>query len=65
MKNLDTVALVLVLIGALNWGLVGLFNVNLVTLVLGSMPGAEKIVYILVGLSAVYVGLNQKGIKRK
>lgn len=65
MKNLDTVALVLVLLGALNWGLVGLFNVNLVTLVLGTMPGAEKVVYILIGLSAVYVGLNQKGIKIK
>jgi len=63
MKNLDMIAFVLVLLGALNWGLVGLFNVNLVTMVLGTMPGAEKIVYILIGLSAVYVGLNHKGKK--
>ncbi len=64
MKNLDMVAFALVVLGALNWGLVGLFNVNLVTMVLGTMPGAEKIVYILIGLSAVYVALNHtKGKK--
>lgn len=39
-------------VGALNWGLVGLFDFNLVNTVLGSMPMVEKLVYILVGLSA-------------
>lgn len=47
------VAWVLVLVGALNWGLVGGFGFNLVSSLLGSMPVAEKVVYILVGLSAV------------
>lgn len=47
------VAFVLVLVGALNWGLVGGFGFNLVNSLLGSMPMAEKVVYILVGLSAV------------
>lgn len=46
-------ALVLVLVGALNWGLVGGFNWNLVTALLGNWPMAVKVVYILVGLSAV------------
>lgn len=48
----------LVIIGALNWGLVGLGdfigqNLNVVNLLLGSMPMVESVVYILVGLSAV------------
>ncbi len=47
------VALVLVLVGALNWGLVGLFGFNLVSYLLGSWPMVERVVYVLVGLSAV------------
>jgi uncharacterized membrane protein YuzA (DUF378 family) len=43
----------LVLVGALNWGLVGGFGFNLVNSLLGSMPIVEKVVYILVGLSAL------------
>jgi uncharacterized membrane protein YuzA (DUF378 family) len=42
-----------VLVGALNWGLVGGFGFNLVNSLLGSMPAVEKVVYTLVGLSAV------------
>lgn len=44
----------LVVIGALNWGLVGLLNINLVNWLLGSWPTVERIVYILVGLAGVY-----------
>lgn len=58
MKNLDTVAWWLVIIGAVNWGLVGAFQINLVNEVLGSMMMLEKIVYILVGLSGVYLLLK-------
>jgi len=46
---------ILVIIGALNWGLVGLMDLNLVNLLFGSMPGVERIIYILVGLSAIYL----------
>lgn len=60
MKILHMVAFLLVIVGALNWGLVGLFNFNLVTTLVGSMPEVEKIVYILVGLSALYVGVTHK-----
>lgn len=60
MKILHMVAVALVLVGALNWGLVGLFNVNLVSMILGSSAMAEKLVYILVGASAVYVGFTHK-----
>jgi len=51
---LDWIALVLVIIGGLNWGLVGLFNLDLVQLILGSIAILAKIVYVLVGLAAIY-----------
>ena len=55
-KNaLDWIALVLVIIGGLNWGLVGLFNWNLVEAVFGAVSWLMKLVYILVGLSALYM----------
>ena len=53
-RIVDTVALVLVIIGGLNWGLVGFFEFNLVTALLGSMTVLSRLVYILVGLSAVW-----------
>lgn len=43
----------LMVIGALNWGLVGLFDFNLVTALFGAWPMIEKLVYILVGVAAV------------
>ncbi len=54
-KLLHMVTFLLMVVGALNWGLVGLLNVNLVSMVVGSWPTLEKLVYILVGVSAVYV----------
>jgi uncharacterized membrane protein YuzA (DUF378 family) len=51
----DWIALVLVIIGGLNWGLVGLFNIDLVELILGSIPILQRIVYIVVGLAAIYL----------
>ncbi len=55
MKLLHMVAFLLLVVGGLNWGLVGLLNFNLVTALVGFMPALEKVVYILVGVSAVYV----------
>ncbi len=51
---LDWVAFVLVIIGGLNWGLVGLFNWNLVSAIFGGVPVLLDIIYVLVGLSALY-----------
>ena len=53
-NSLGMWAVWLVVIGALNWGLVGLLNVNLVNWLLGSWPTVERVVYILVGLGGVY-----------
>lgn len=50
---LHKVAAVLVWIGAVNWGLVGAFEFNLVDAILGGVPTVERIVYVLVGLAAI------------
>lgn len=57
MNILDWVALILVLVGALNWGLVGLFSFDLVVFLFGAMTIISRIVYVLVGLSAVYMAV--------
>ncbi len=54
MSSLQMGSWVLITIGALNWGLVGLLNVNLVEALLGGWPALVQIVYIVVGLAAVY-----------
>jgi uncharacterized protein len=58
-KQLDVVALILVIVGALNWGLVGLFKFDLVAEVVGEKFGkvnlVSRIVYILVALSGLYL----------
>lgn len=59
-KWLHIITFTLVIVGAINWGLIGLLNFNLVTAIFGSAPSVEKIVYILVGLSAVYVIITHK-----
>lgn len=55
MKELHMAVLTLVIVGALNWGLVGLLNYNLVEGLLGAWPGLVKLVYLLVGAAAVYL----------
>lgn len=55
MKALHMAAFTLLVVGGLNWGLVALLNFNLVNTVLGAWPMLEKLVYILVGVSAVYI----------
>lgn len=54
MKHLELIAFVLLLIGGINWGLVGMFNYNLVTSLLGDGSTMTKAVYGLVGLGALY-----------
>jgi uncharacterized membrane protein YuzA (DUF378 family) len=52
---MDWTALALVIIGGLNWGLVGLFKFNLVATIFGDDSALSRVVYTLVGLSAVYL----------
>lgn len=51
---LDWLAWTLLFVGGLNWGLYGLFDLDLVALVFGDMTTPSRVVYVLVGLSAVY-----------
>lgn len=53
MQTLQKVALALVIIGAINWGLVGLFDFNLVSTLFGADNVITKIVYVLVGIAGI------------
>jgi uncharacterized membrane protein YuzA (DUF378 family) len=54
MKFINILTLVLVIVGGLNWGLVGLFDFDLVAAIFGGGSALSRIVYVLVGLSAVW-----------
>jgi len=54
MKTLNIITAVLLVVGGLNWGLVGLLNFDLVAAIFGQLTVISRIVYIAVGLSAVY-----------
>lgn len=55
MKTLNCIALTLTIIGAINWGLIGFFNFNLVALIFGDMTWISRIIYALVGLCGLYL----------
>ncbi len=57
---LNKIALVLVLIGGINWGLVGLFDYNVVAMIFGDASMLTRIIYDLVGLSAVYMAFTSR-----
>lgn len=59
-KWLHMVAFVLLVIGGINWGLVGLFDLNVVNILFGSLPFVEMLIYVLVGLSAVFLLVTHK-----
>ena len=54
MKIIDTIALVLIIVGAINWGLIGIFNFNLVETIFGGFSVISRIIYILVGISGLW-----------
>lgn len=54
MKILDSIVLILVIIGAVNWGLIGFFQYNLVNSLFGFMPALERVIYALVGIAGLY-----------
>ena len=53
-KGIDFIALVLLIIGGINWGLIGFLKFDLVAFLFGQMTWISRIVYALVGLSALY-----------
>lgn len=54
-KCCDYTALTLVIIGAVNWGLIGIFKFDLVAFLFGNMSWLSRLIYILVGLSGLYL----------
>lgn len=64
LSAIDWIAMVLVLVGALNWGLVGAFEFDLVATIFGDMSTMSRVVYVLVGLAAVYVAAISPKLKK-
>lgn len=65
LNALDWIALILVIIGGLNWGLVGIFNFDLVSFLFGDMTALSRVVYTLVGLSAIYIAVVSPKLAKK
>ena len=60
MKSVNLIALILLIVGGLNWGLVGLFNFDLVAAIFGDMALISRVVYTLVGISAIVSAVSAK-----
>lgn len=54
-KTFDCIVLTLVIIGAINWGLIGFFGFNVVSTIFGGMSWISRIIYALVGLGGLYL----------
>jgi len=65
MKTLDVIAAVLLVIGGLNWGLVGLFEFDVVSTIFGPMSIVSRIVYDIIGLAALYQAFQWKAIQER
>ncbi len=61
--NLELIAMVLLVIGGLNWGLYGLFNLDVVSAIFGEFSALSRIIYVVIGLSAVYRVVQWLGAK--
>jgi hypothetical protein len=65
LNTVDWAALVLVIIGGLNWGLYGLMQLNVVQSVFASVPALVTVVYVLVALAAIYLAVMSPRMSRK
>lgn len=65
MSAMDWIAVTLVIVGGINWGLIGLFNFDLVAALFGAMSPVSRIVYTLVGLAALCMIFTSRKMARK
>jgi uncharacterized membrane protein YuzA (DUF378 family) len=65
MRTLDILAAILLVVGGLNWGLVGFFNFDLVAALFGAGSPMARVVYGLVGIAAIYQVLTIRAIQRR
>lgn len=65
MKTIDVIAAALLVVGGLNWGLVGAANLDLVATIFGQGSALASVVYVLVGIAALYQIVSLRGIQRR
>lgn len=65
MKAMDLIAAALLVVGGLNWGLVGATEFDLVASIFGTLSPLSRVVYILVGLAALYYALQWKAMQHR
>ncbi len=65
MKRIDVIAAILLVVGGLNWGLVGFLGFDLVAALFGEATALSRIVYVLVGVGAVYQALQWRAIQHR
>lgn len=65
MKKIDLISIILLIIGGLNWGLVGLFNLNVIDMIFVQAYAVARIIYVLVGLSALWRIFEWKAICKR
>ncbi len=65
MRTLDVIVAVLLVIGGLNWGLIGFFNFDLIATIFGHMSALTRLIYCVVGLSALYQIFQWKAIQKR
>lgn len=62
---IDAIAIILVVVGGLNWGLVGLVDFDLIAAIFGAMSVISRVVYVLVALAAIYLAaVSMKLVKK-
>ena len=65
MKKLDVVAAVLLVVGGINWGVVGLTGSDIVGTIFGNLSPVSRVVYLLVGVAALYQAVQWKAIQQR
>ena len=65
LNTIDIIAIVLVVVGGLNWGLVGLGVGDVIAIILGAASFLSRIVYVLVGVAAIYLAVVSVKLERK
>lgn len=65
MKIVDILVAIILILGGLNWGVFGLLNINILQLIFSHQPLIERLIYIVVGLAALYQILQWKAIKQR
>lgn len=65
MKTLDVIVAILLVIGGLNWGLIGFFNFDLIAAIFGDMSAFTRLIYSVVGICALYQIFQWKAIQQR